>query len=165
MPDPQRLTNEERSNLVAYLDQEIPEELSRSIAQKLSQSLIARHEADLLERTWKLLDYLPRPKASDELITRTRSLVTQFEQQGDRAYVSAASVARRAVLVAAGLALVGAAATLGYAAARWVWPNPTSRLVRDLSIAERLEQYQDVGTFEFLQMLDHSPHVFTADDP
>ena len=46
---------------------------------------------------------------------------------------------------------------VGYAITQWVWPNPTERLSRDLSIAEHLDEYRDVGTFEFLEVLVHSP--------
>ena len=46
---------------------------------------------------------------------------------------------------------------VGYAITQGVWPNPTARLARDLSIAEHLDEYRDVGDFEFLDALAHSP--------
>ena len=44
----------------------------------------------------------------------------------------------------------------------WVWPNPTARLARDLPIAEHLDEYRDVGTFEFLETLATAPE-FNSD--
>ena len=38
-----------------------------------------------------------------------------------------------------------------------VWPDPTAKLARDLSIAESFDEYRDVGTLEFLERLDTSP--------
>jgi hypothetical protein len=54
--------------------------------------------------------------------------------------------------------LVLAAASLGggYALTRWVWPDPTKRLVQDLTLAEHLDEYLEVGSFEFLKELADS---------
>ncbi len=165
MGEPQRLTTEERSELVAYLDQEAPPEIARDIAEKLARSLTARHEVESLERTWELLEYLPRPKASNELITRTLTLATQANLKGDRLYATTGDYARGLLKVAAGVVIAAAALGAGYAATRWVWPDPNARLARDLSIAEHFDEYQDVGSFEYLHMIDRSAHVFTATDP
>ena len=59
---------------------------------------------------------------------------------------------RLTVWVAASLV----ACIVGYAVTLWVWPNPTARLVRELSIAEHLDEYRDVGDFDFLQELANS---------
>jgi hypothetical protein len=163
--EPQRLTAEERSNLVAYLDNELQGELSLSIARKLASSKTTKHEVESLERTWELLDYLPRPKATSELATRTLTLAAQLDQRGLRFFSTSETLARRSVVMLAGAGLVGLVALLGYSATRWIWPDPTSRLARDLSIAEHLNEYVDVGSFEFLRLLDQSPHVFTVSDP
>ena len=57
-----------------------------------------------------------------------------------------------------GLAAIG----LGYAVTRWAWPDPTLRLVRDLTLAEHLDEYEEVGSFEFLNQLAES-HEFGGD--
>ena len=62
-PESQRLSPAERDNLVAYLDGELPDGESRRIATKLTSSPTARREVEALERTWQLLDHLPRPQA------------------------------------------------------------------------------------------------------
>jgi anti-sigma factor RsiW len=155
VPDQQRLSIEERSNLVAYLDGELNDAQARSIATKLTQSLTARREVDALQKTWELLDLLPRPRASEDFTTRTLSIATR--QVDGRMATAASDLARR---VGLGLAWASASALLfviGYFLALRVWPNPTARLARDLSIAESLDEYRDVGSFEFLEQLDTSP--------
>ena len=155
VPDQQRLSIDERSNLVAYLDGELNDAQSRVIATKLTQSLTARREVDVLQKTWELLDLLPRPKASEDFTARTLSVAIR---PGDGRIASAASdVARR---IGMGLALTLASTTLflaGYLLTSRVWPNPSARLARDLPIAESLDEYRDVQTIEFLEQLDKSP--------
>lgn len=71
MPETDHLTPEEQENLVAYLDGELEEETARMLEAKLSRSAAARREAEILQRTWELLDYLPRPKAPENFTHRT----------------------------------------------------------------------------------------------
>ncbi len=157
VPDQQRLSSEDRSNLVAYLDGELNDAQARSIATKLTQSVTARREVDALRKTWEMLDLLPRPKASEDFTARTLTVAVRAGGPGAR-MASAASVAARRVGL--GLALAGASAVLfvlGYFLALKVWPNPTARLARELPIAESLDEYRDVGSFEFLEQLDNAP--------
>jgi anti-sigma factor RsiW len=156
VPDQQRLTPDDRSNLVAYLDGELNDVQARAMATKLTQSVTARREADALRKTWELLDLLPRPKASEDFTARTLTIATQGAGPGDRMATAASAVARR-VLV--GLACAAASAllfVLTFFLALRVWPNPTARLARDLPIAESLDEYRDVGSLEFLELLDDS---------
>src|SRR4051812_10346344 len=79
-PDQQRLTPNERADLVAYLDGELGDAEARAIATKLAHSATARREVESLEKTWELLEYLPRPGASDDFIART---LTEVRRQAD----------------------------------------------------------------------------------
>ena len=45
----------------------------------------------------------------------------------------------------------------GYSLTRWAWPDKTERLVQDLTLADHLDEYLEVGTFEFLTELAESP--------
>jgi hypothetical protein len=156
-PEQQRLTSLDRSNLVAYLDGELPEPDAQALATKLTQSIGGRRELESLQRAWELLDYLLRPSASPDFTSLTLSLATNRPALDDRL----ADVAQRTArgLLRAAICLLVAVATLfaSYAATRWLWPDPTARLARDLSIAEHLDAYREVGTFEFLQQIDKSP--------
>lgn len=162
--DQQRLTPEERANLVAYLDRELNEAESRAIATKLAQSMTARREVEALEKTWQLLDHLPLPRASDDLSTRTVTLALSLDQRGGELSSRAGRLAGKVGVLLCWILASTLAFALGYAGMRWFWPDPTDRLVRHLSIAERLEEYRDVESFEFLEQLEHSP-VFTRDEP
>jgi anti-sigma factor RsiW len=156
-PEPQRLTTADRSNLVAYLDGELPEAEARQIATRLAGSISGRREAEAFQRTWDLLDHLPRPQPSAEFASRTLTLATAEAAPEDRlARLVGPAVRRAAQGTALGLAAL-AVGLIAYAAVRWAWPDPTARLARDLTIAENLDAYLEVGTMEFLQQLDDSP--------
>jgi len=153
----QRLLPAERANLVAYLDGELNEAESRAIATKLSLSVSARRELEALEKTWELLDHLPRPQAPPDFASRTLSNAKQLALCGNRLFSVADLAARRLVRVL--VLLLSSLLTIGlaYAVARWVWPDPSARLVRQLSLAEHLDEYVDIGSFAFLKDLDDSP--------
>lgn len=150
----QRLGVGERANLVAYLDGELNDAEARAVATKLTQSLSARREVDALERTWELLEFLPRPKATDQLVTRTMSVAVMDGARGDRLGAAAGRYARVALAAAALLATAGLTLAAGYAATHWAWPDPNARLARDLPLAEHLDEYRAVGTIDFLKDLD-----------
>ena len=57
-PEQLRLTPDERADLVAYVDGELPEAHSRTISTKLTQSATARREVEMLQKTWEMLDHL-----------------------------------------------------------------------------------------------------------
>jgi hypothetical protein len=155
VPDQQRLSIDERSNLVAYLDGELNDLESRRIATKLTQSLTARREVDALQKTWELLDLLPRPKASEDFTARTLTVATQQPENIVNSAVS--DVIRKVGTALTCLAASAFLFAVGYFLVVRVWPDPTARLARDLPIAESLDEYRDVGTFEFLKELDSAP--------
>ncbi|HEY2157960.1 MAG TPA: hypothetical protein VGH33_20195 [Isosphaeraceae bacterium] len=161
-PDQQRLTPVERGNLVAYLDGELDEVDSRAIATKLTQSVTARREIEMLQKTWELLEHLPRPRASEAFTQRTLTEVDRLSLAGDRMMGAASRTLRHALVMLVGILASLACFGVGVAVMRYVWPDPTARLVRDLSIAEHLDEYRDVGSVEFLEGLDRSPE-FAAD--
>jgi anti-sigma factor RsiW len=156
VPDQQRLSTDDRSNLVAYLDGELDEAQARAIATKLTQSMTARREVDSLQKTWELLDFLPRPKASEDFTARTLVVAEKATGREDRMASAATDVIRRAGFYLAWLFASATLFVVGYFLTSRVWPNPTARLARDLSIAESLDDYREVRTFDYLQRLDDS---------
>ena len=161
--DQQRLTSEERANLVAYLDGELNEAESRAIATKLTLSVTARRESEVLQKTWELLEHLPMPRASESLTQRTLTEIGRIDLAGNSLFSSASKTLRHARSLATVLLASAACFVLGFLLVRWVWPDPTARLVRDLPIAEHLDEYRNVGTIEFLERLDKSPEF--SNDP
>jgi hypothetical protein len=153
----QRLSPAERSNLVAYLDGELNEAESRAIATKLTQSITGRREIEALQKTWEMLDQLPMPRASESLTQRTLTEVGRLSLPGEKLANAAAKTVRHAVRMFAWTLLSLFCFVLGLVITRWVWPDPTARLARDLSIAEHLDEYRDVKSLDFLEGLDGIP--------
>lgn len=133
-----RLSDEDREDLVAYLDGELDEAAARQLEAKLSIDAEARAEAEALQQTWGLLDYLPRPEPSPSFTHRTL----------ERLAVHSTMVARRRwprwVLGLGWAAAVLLALAAGLGGARLVWPARTAE------------------TTEFLRALDH-PDLFGED--
>jgi anti-sigma factor RsiW len=161
-PDQQRLTPGERANLVAYLDGELGDADARAIATKLAHSATARREVETLEKTWDLLEYLPRQKASEDFATRTLSVVLRKDVAENKLGSVLLENARRVFVALAWIAAGLLAFGVGFALIHWVWPNPSERLTRDLPIAEHLDELREVGSFDYLKELVESPE-FDAD--
>jgi hypothetical protein len=155
-PEQLRLTPDERADLVAYVDGELPEAHSRVISTKLTHSATARREVEILRKTWEMLDHLPRPVATPTFADKTISEIRRLELK-DHAWLPAVSLwsarlARAMVYLLVGVVCLG----VGFALTRWVWPDPTKRLAEDLTLAEHLDEYLEVGSFEFLSQLADS---------
>jgi anti-sigma factor RsiW len=151
------LTPREQENLVAYLDGELTEDESRAVEADLSQRAEVRREADALRHTWELLEYLPRPQASQDFTHRTleRLDTLQLRQQ--------ARARRRRWLARAGWAagLVAAGVLSFMAISQWwaepapVVPVPPAELsADDLRLLEHWREYEKIDNVTFLQGLE-----------
>jgi len=76
MADTPKLSDEAREELIAYLDGELDDAGVRAVEERLQRDPQARREAEELKKTWEMLDYLPRSRASGTFTTRT---LTQLE--------------------------------------------------------------------------------------
>lgn len=63
--------NEERENLVAYLDGELDDAAAEKVHAALGRDPRLREEAAELSQTWDLLNYLPRPQAPQDFTQKT----------------------------------------------------------------------------------------------
>ncbi len=165
------LTEQERVELVAYLDGELTGEAARAMEARLSLDPGARAEADTLRRTWELLDYLPRPEPSPTFTSRTLSKLVPIRD--DRTALATSGTAQTILhdrpwllaLLAGGWAALLLLAALGGRAAynRAAPREPGDReLVRDLRIIKNKPVYDLVEDVEFVQQLDH-PDLFGED--
>jgi hypothetical protein len=154
MSTPAPLNENDREDLVAYLDGEVDqigEEKARLLETKINLDVTVRAEAETLKRTWDLLDYLPRPEASPTFTNRTIDKLSVRETQ------QALRPRRSRWLLASGwVAAVLLAALGGYFGATRLFPvRPGEReLVRELRLIENLRFYEPVESLEFLQDLD-----------
>ncbi len=152
-PEQLRLTPDERGDLVAYVDGELPEATHRALSTKLTHSATARREVEMLQRTWELLGHLPFPELDTGFSERTLTEIRRLDV-GDPAWgASIRTWSDRMLLAGVYLAMGILPLGLGYAATRWVWPDPSARLVREFSLAEHLDEYLEVESFDFLSEL------------
>src|SRR5579884_2574830 len=94
MSKPPPLNEEERAELVAYLDGELSGERARAVETRLSLDPAARAEADALKRTWDLLDFLPRPEPSASFTQKTLSRAA-LKPPPEKAAATAGAAPRR----------------------------------------------------------------------
>jgi hypothetical protein len=113
------LSEQERADLVAYLDGELHGEAARALEAKLSLNPAARAEADSLRRTWGMLDYLPNPQPSLRFTHRTLERLSPLrldEQQRRQSW-------RRRFLGLGWVAALLLAGWTGYAGYNWFVPR------------------------------------------
>jgi anti-sigma factor RsiW len=163
-PEQLRLTPDERADLVAYIDGELPEGMSRSLSTKLTHSATGRREVEMLKKTWELLGHLPLPEPAPQFTERTITEIRRLEMKSPVWDPRVKTWTARAGYLVVYVALAALGLGLGYVATRWVWPDPSARLARDLSLAEHLDEYLEAGSFDFLQRLADSPD-FSPDTP
>lgn len=181
MNETRRLTIEERAELIAYLDGELDEESTERVEQWLSRDAHARHEANLLTRTWELLDALPKNSTSADFTVKTLASV-EFDEGGLSAGNAAdspasrsrfapassggrdaARQARRAGLVALWVGSLALAATIGYVSAGWWVVEDWEILSRDYPVIENIHEYKEVENVEFLRALRDSGFFHEAE--
>lgn len=157
--DRHRLTSELRANLVAYLDGELARDEAEAFALRIDGNSTARRDVELLRGSWRLLDTLVMPSASPELTSRLLLLAdadgTSSRRFGRGSFGNLHQVAMLLVIAA----FLGVAFLAGMGTSRIVWGDQTNRLASELAIAENVEAYRAVGSYEFLQQLDESPEI------
>src|ERR1700682_6133065 len=94
MTNPKPLSEQERADLVAYLDGEMDEEAARAMEAKIDSDPAVRAEADALKRTWELLDYLPSQDPSPSFTHRTVERVSALRSRQDPAAMPGSSLRR-----------------------------------------------------------------------
>src|SRR5712671_5147785 len=108
-----RLTDDERAELVAYLDGEATGDAKRAIEAKLSLDPDWRAEAESFKRTWELLEFLPRPEPKADFTERTLSKLDPIRRPIGLAKTGTSSRAARWLLAGAWAAAVLLAALGG----------------------------------------------------
>jgi len=149
-----RLSQEQRENLAAYLDGELDEAATHEIEQVLAASEVARHEVDMLSRTWDMLNSLPTHKASEEFTQNTVATLRAIENPVRSAASQAvARSTRRGGVLALWAALLVACGFFGFKTTNQLIPNDAEQLLDDYPLIENLDKYSEVGSIEFLRVL------------
>jgi anti-sigma factor RsiW len=141
-----------REQLVAYLDGELDADASQRIDELLSTDPRVRQELSQLERTWDLLDRLPRAEVDQSFTQSTVEMIAvSAAAEVDQEEAALPRRRRRGILLGAGGML--AAALAGYWFAGELLPNQNERLLRDLPVIEDLEAYRQATDLDFLKKL------------
>lgn len=151
-----RLSAEQRDDLVAYLDGELPDTKSQSIDQVLARSEVARHEVEALARTWEMLDVLPTLKAPPEFTERTMTNLKVGEVPFDVTQQPWFNTLKRVAVAAVWLVAITLSGWLGYQITyAWI-PNPSQELLVNLPLVQKIDQYKEVESIDFLDKLQKS---------
>ncbi|MCY2963397.1 MAG: hypothetical protein NT069_07050 [Planctomycetota bacterium] len=161
-----RLSGEQRENLVAYLDGELDEAAAKEIEQALASSPVARHDVDMLSRTWDLLGQLPTSPAGEDFTSRTISSIRAAEKPKARVDDAAVSRAiRRTLGLAIALLVLLGAGTAGFLATnRWV-PNEADEILNDYEVISELDKYLEAGDIDYLTKLQEHREFTEHDEP
>jgi anti-sigma factor RsiW len=138
--------------LVAYLDGELDADGMSEVERRLADDEQFRRRLHELENAWRLLDGLPRADVDETFAQSTVEMVA-VEAAEELRTMQFESVRRRRRNQVVGAVSLVAAALLGFTVAYQFLPNEDDRLLEDLPVVERLEQYQQVESLEFLKLL------------
>lgn len=144
--------------LTAYLDGELDGAARERVERRLANDSDYRHELQRLERSWDLLDRLPRSTVDDTFTQSTLEMVAvaaEDDLQADQASRPRGR-SRLVIAVAVGALLAGLG---GFAFGHWLWPDPNRELLRDLPVLTNLDLYQHADSVEFLRALLQSKRV------
>jgi anti-sigma factor RsiW len=166
------LNEDEKAELVAYLDGELDEAATQAVEAKIATDADARAELDALKQTWGMLDYLPKASPSANFTNRTLERLT-LENVGGRASKTMATPGRRfpwlvtacwaaALVLAIGLGYFGYTQFLSVATTPEPIPDADRDLMRHLRVAEKWHLYENADDLEFVKKLDH-PDLFGED--
>ena len=149
MADLQPLNEDERAELIAYLDGELDDNSAAKIEAQINCDPRVRAEAEALRRSWGLLDYLPKPEPSPQFTQRTVTKASVLAPT----LLDRARRWRRLVVGAGWAAALIVAGVLGYASVPLSREKPAEtkpddqdqQMVRDLRVIDQLPGYQNAG--------------------
>ncbi|MCA9040588.1 MAG: hypothetical protein KDA65_09605 [Planctomycetaceae bacterium] len=148
-----RVSSDLRSNLVAYLDGELDEESSRQVEMLLAQSEVARHDVEMLSRSFDLLDMLPRENASENFKQETMASVAALDSKIPLSQQQWLHSLRKGLVLLCCVVVLGLAGFGGYVAGQQLWPTETEEALEELPLFQNLHHYREVGEVEFLKQL------------
>jgi anti-sigma factor RsiW len=158
---PQPDTNTADELLVAYLDGELATDEQVRVERRLADDPQFRARLAQLQRAWDLLDSLERTDA-DENFARSTVEMVAVRAADDVHAARTKSRIRQASLYALGGSAMTVSLVAGYLlVARWV-DQPNRELVRDLPVIERVDEYRNAESVDFLRQL-HDQGLFAQE--
>ena len=152
--DDRTLTPEETMDeeIVAYLDGELPRDQAQAIERRLADDPVFRARLTHLQQAWDMLDRLGQAEADENFTHSTVAMITVKageDSTGEQRRTRAKKQLTWAAM--AGLALVAGVAA--FIAVDRRLNSENRALVRDLPVIERVDEYSNVDSVEFLKRL------------
>ena len=147
--------------LVAYLDGELDAEEAARIERRLADDPHYRARLVQLQRAWDMLDTLERTEADDHFTQSTVAMVAVKAQDDLKVESHSGRRSRNVAWLALAIGAT-AAAIVGFSMIQHRLDRPNRELVRDLPVIERIDEYRNIDSVEFLRQL-HSEGLFAAE--
>ena len=154
-----RVSVEHRDNFVAYLDGELEPAEAQNLELVLADSPVARKDVELLVRTYDMLELLPRPQATVEFTQKTMATIKLSDIKTDVTQSAWYKRLHLGIVALAGAALLAVTGLLAYGCTSRLVPTEDDLLLRDLQVIQHLDEYSQVGQFEFLERLQGQPSL------
>lgn len=147
--------------LVAYLDGELTPEQSTRIERRMAEDPAYRARLNQLERAWDLLDTLNRSEADDDFVHSTVEMVA-VQAVEEAKTQKLRTVQRRNFGWVAMVLLVLAGTGITYFTIKNRLAQPNRDLVRDLPLIERVDDYRNIDSLDFVKQLERE-NLFAAE--
>ena len=154
-------TNTADELLVAYLDGELAADEQVRVERRLADDPEFRARLAQLQRAWDLLDALERTEADDDFARSTVEMVA-VKAADDVQAARKRSKFRQAWLYALGVSAMTVSLIAGYLLVARLADRPNRELVRDLPVIERVDEYRNAESVEFLRAL-HDEQLFAQE--
>jgi hypothetical protein len=172
VPDDGNPDERQTEEIVAYLDGELDPKVAEGVAARLSLDPKLRGEAESLQRTWDILDILPRPQPSASFTTRTISQAIPIPGGASGPTMAFPSPGAASTMMLppprpgilfwlTSAAIILLATGLGYIGHLELAPKPTVPQpdLEDAPLMRNLRLYRNVEDMDYLKRLD-SPEMF-----
>jgi anti-sigma factor RsiW len=159
------LNNDEWADLTAYLDGELDGNRARSVEARLNRDPALRAEAEALQKTWQMLDYLPQPEPSTAFTSKTLERVSVLRPavalprppSNKRSWTYGAGWAAALLLAGSvgftGVSLLSPRRPPSQALTQSDTAALEQSLVQELRVIENKRLYEQVENIEFLKEL------------
>jgi anti-sigma factor RsiW len=150
-----------QEELVAFLDDELDEQASERVVERLKVDPAYQQQLNKLQAAWDLLDELPRMPVSESftqstvemvaLTAQTEALKAQETYDRKRYY--------QAIAIGVGALALGIG---GYLVISRQLDEPNRKLVQDLPVIENVDLYRVADNVDFLRSLEEAS-LFTEE--
>lgn len=150
-----------QEELVAFLDDELDEETSERVVERLKIDPAYQQQLNKLQAAWDLLDELPRMQVSESFTQSTIEMVALTAQTEAVKAEENFYRKRNWQAIALGIGALGLGFA-GYMVISRQLDEPNRKLVQDLPVIENIDLYRVADNVDFLRSLDEAS-LFTEE--